>query len=134
MKQTAPGEPDPDAVTSVDALADAYLAAISSGDLQAILALYAADPTVEDPVGSDPRVGAAAVRAFYERAMRTPMKAARTGPVAVAAGALAFPFRLELRGGAMVIDVIDVFDLDDQGRISRMRAYWGPRNMRRGDA
>lgn len=29
----------------------------------------------------------------------------------------------------MVIDIIDVFEFNEQGRISSMKAYWGPENI-----
>ena len=34
-----------------------YVAALNEGDLEGIVALYAADATVEDPVGSEPQRG-----------------------------------------------------------------------------
>jgi steroid delta-isomerase len=30
----------------------------------------------------------------------------------------------------MVMDVIDVFEFDDQGKVCSMKAYWGPENMK----
>lgn len=107
-----------------------YLAAITSGDVDAVMALYSDDPTVEDPFGSEPVVGAAAVREFYERACAVPMQAKLTGQVGVTDAAAAFPFQLEVAGGQMTIDVIDVFHFDADGRIAQMRAYWGPTNTR----
>ena len=41
-----------------------YVAALNAGDLEGIVALYADDATVEDPVGSEPQRGIAAIRAF----------------------------------------------------------------------
>jgi len=31
-----------------------------------------------------------------------------------------------------VIEVIDTFRLNDEGKIVEMRAYWGPENMKAG--
>ena len=41
-------------------------------------------------------------------------------------------FRLTTEGNGyrMVIDPIDVMTFDDQARITGMRAYWGPDDMR----
>ncbi len=43
-----------------------YLTALADKDLEGILALYADDAVVEDPVGSEPHVGMAAIREFYK--------------------------------------------------------------------
>ena len=32
----------------------------------------------------------------------------------------------------MTINIIDVFDFNDDGKVVRMRAYWGPDNMSQG--
>ncbi len=108
------------------ALVDTYLTAVTRGDIETIVALYADDATLEDPVGSDPAHGRDAIRAFYERALRRmSLRCERTGPVCSTGAALAFPFRLTVGDGAMVLDVIDVFELDPSGAIRSMRAYWG---------
>ena len=111
-------------------LVDAYLSAVSRGDVDAVMALYGDTPSVEDPVGSQPVVGREAIRAFYERAFAVPMTATPSGPAGIAAAAVAFPFPLDVAGGQMTIDIIDVFHVDDGGRIQSMRAYWGPTNTR----
>lgn len=38
---------------SPEAVVHAYVAALNAGDLEAIVALYADDASVEDPVGSE---------------------------------------------------------------------------------
>ncbi len=45
-----------------------YVDAISAGDLEAVVALYAEDAVVEDPVGSEPARGHKALREFYQMA------------------------------------------------------------------
>ena len=44
-----------------------------------------------------------------------------------AANTAAFPFQVKM--GDMSIDIIDVFEFDDQGKVVSMKAYWGPENM-----
>ncbi|BDB62199.1 hypothetical protein RDE2_39930 [Rhodococcus sp. RDE2] len=44
----------------------AYLDAVAAGVAADIAALYAEDATLEDPVGSEPRVGRAAIAEFYK--------------------------------------------------------------------
>ena len=109
---------------------DAYLAAISAGDVDAVMALYAPEATVEDPVGSDVVVGAPDVRVFYERACAIPMKASASGAARISGPEVAFPFVLDVAEGAMTIEVIDAFRFDAAGRIVSMRAWWGPSTTR----
>lgn len=105
---------------------DAYLAAVCACDVDAAMALYSDNPTVEDPIGNDVVEGREAVRAFYERAFVMPMKAVATAPAGIATSAVAFPFRLTVGEPAiMEVDIVDVFHLDGEGKIESMRAYWG---------
>ena len=46
-----------------------YVERLNAGDLEGVLALYAADASVEDPVGTGERRGTAEIRAFYEIAI-----------------------------------------------------------------
>lgn len=110
-----------------------YIETVSAGDLDGILSLYAEDATLEDPVGSAPVVGHAAIRAFYERATKMGIRLEPTGPVRIAGDEAAFPFRVSTVGGPkMTIDVIDVFRFDEAGKVVSMRAYWGKENMKMG--
>lgn len=108
-----------------------YVDALNSSDLEAILALYAADATVEDPVGSPPHVGREAIRAFYAMAAAMDLTVALDGEIRVAPRSCAFAFsvRLLLDGQPATIHPIDVFDFDAAGRIHRMRAYFGAPNI-----
>ena len=40
---------------------------------------------------------------------------------------MAFPFQVTV--GAMKIEVIDVFEFDDSGKVVSMKAYWGAENL-----
>ena len=107
-----------------------YLAAINAGDPQAVLALFSPDATVEDPVGHGP-VSGDDLAPFYERAARMGLVAQQTGPVRVAAQEAAVPFTITIAGAHTRIDVIDVFRFGDDGKITSLRAYWGPTNVTR---
>jgi len=120
--------PDPEKMT---AAVHAYLAAFDAGDADAVVALYAEDCTVEDPIGSAIHQGRAAVRAFYADSMKTGAKLKLEGPVRIAADYAAFAFSANLHfdGAARRIDVIDTFKFNAEGLVSEMRAFWGPTNM-----
>ena len=108
-----------------------YVELLSQGDAQGIIELYAEDARVEDPVGGDPLVGRAAVLDFYTN-MSGKLTAEITGPIRVAGRECAFPMlaRAELGGNRMEMDVIDVMRFDDAGKVTSMRAFWSPGEMR----
>ncbi|QKS01409.1 SgcJ/EcaC family oxidoreductase [Sphingomonas sp. CL5.1] len=109
---------------------ETYIAAFAKGDPEAVVALFAEDATVEDPVGSPARHGRDAIRAFYVASMATGAKLTLEGPVRTAADYAAFAFSVTLNyGGEKRVDVIDTFRFDDAGKVIEMRAYFGPANM-----
>ena len=102
-----------------------YLETVSQGRPDDIVALYAEDATVEDPVGSDLHIGRGAIRGFYKA-----VEGANAETEVVTLRALgneaAFFWRLII--GGMTIEIISVMTFDDEGQIASMKAYWGPDN------
>ncbi|MFZ2527730.1 MAG: nuclear transport factor 2 family protein [Rhodococcus sp. (in: high G+C Gram-positive bacteria)] len=109
----------------------AYLAAVASGTADTIAALYTEDATVEDPVGSEPRAGRDAITEFY-RALESMKTSTELFTLRVAGNEAAFSFRVdsEAAGQTYRIEPIDVMTFDDEGRITSMRAFWSPEDMR----
>ena len=103
-----------------------YVELVTRGDFEAVAALYAEDATVEDPVGSEPHRGRAAIRDFYA-ASAGKVRLELEGRVRVAGrdGAAAMVARPTGVPG-VVIETLDVMSFDDAGRITSMRAYWSP--------
>ena len=120
--------PDP---AKMEAAVHAYVAAFEAGSADQVAALYAADATVEDPIGSPIHKGREAVRAFYAESMKTGAKLKLEGPVRIAGDYAVFPFSVNLNfdGGPKRIDVIDTFRFNEANEVVEMRAYWGPTNM-----
>ncbi|WEK42015.1 MAG: nuclear transport factor 2 family protein [Candidatus Sphingomonas colombiensis] len=110
----------------------AYVAAFDRGDPAAVTALFAADATVEDPVGTEPKRGRQAILDFYTQSMATGAKLALQGPVRAVVPYAAFAFQVALHheGSDLTVDVIDIFRFDADGKIAAMTAYFGPSNMR----
>lgn len=108
-----------------------YIRLMGAGDWQGVAKLYAADATVEDPVGSEPVRGIEAVTAFYKKNTVNPMQIELEGPVRVAGIETAFPFKVtvDFQGQKMNIHVIDVFKFNAEGKISSMKAYFGEENF-----
>lgn len=111
-----------------------YIAAFDAGSGAAAAALFAKDATVEDPVGTPIKHGHDEILAFYSGAMASGAKLTLLGEPRYAADYVAFTFTvsLEWQGQKTVIEVIDTFKLNDDGKITEMRAYWGPENMKVG--
>ena len=123
--------------TTIRATVEAYCAAFTAGDRDAYVGLFAEDAWLEDPVGS-PRVeGHDAIGGFFEQSssMAESIELRLTGPVRVAAGEAAFPMqaRPSISGTTYCVDIIDVMTFDDAGRITTMRAFWDPAEMRPAD-
>lgn len=121
----------PEAIT---AAVHAYVAAFDRSDPAAVRDLFAAGATVEDPVGSLPHKGYEAIHAFYAKSMQTGAKLHLEGPVRICGNTAAFAFsvKLAMPEAAMQIDVIDIFEFDDAGKVTAMRAYFGPTNFTHG--
>ena len=112
----------------------AYIDRMNAGDLAGVVALYAADATIEDPVGSGKIVsGKAAIEEFYKGSMQTQALLKLNAPIRTShsdSAAMAFEVTLNW-GGLMTISVIDVMTFNAQGEFTSMRAYWGPEDMRK---
>lgn len=103
-----------------------YIKFISNDDIESIRTLYAENGTVEDPVGSVPHEGIEAIMKFYGNMKGMGVKLALTGNIRVAGRSAAFPFQAKI--GPVTMEIIDVFEFNDAGKVVSMRAYWGPEN------
>lgn len=122
-----------DAAT-IRATVEAYCAAFTKGDRATYLSLFADDAWIEDPVGTPRYEGKEALSGFFDQSssLADSLELRQTGPVRVAAGECAFPMqaRPDMGGATYVVDIIDVMTFDDEGRITTMRAFWDPAEMR----
>ena len=106
---------------------DRYVQLVSDGDTDGILELYADDCWIEDPIGSEKKVGKDALREFYAGISQLEVNPVmrRIGPVCVCGGEAAFQFRIDIDLGETKIAMTstDVMTFDDEGRITSMRAF-----------
>lgn len=110
------------------AMVHKYVEAFDKADMAIIREIYTEDALLEDPVGTEVRVGIDAICEFYEAGFAGGAKLELTGEPRCAGNAVAFPFQVKIPG--MVIDVIDVFEFNDEGKVNSMKAYWSDGNMR----
>ncbi len=105
----------------------AYVDAFEKADIEIIKNLFAEDAIVEDPVGTDVRVGMDAICEFYTTGFAGGAKLELTGSPRCAGNAVAFPFMVHAAG--MKIEIIDVFEFNEEGKVCSMKAYWGGENV-----
>jgi steroid delta-isomerase len=107
------------------------------GGKEAFLDNFAPDAWIEDPVGTPRLEGREAIGAFYDQTMTLSdsISLRATGPARIVAGEAAFAFQARpvIGGSTFQIDIIDVMTFDDDGRITTMRAFWDPAEMRPAD-
>jgi steroid delta-isomerase len=108
-----------------------YLELLEKREPDAIADLYAADATVEDPVGGEVHIGRQAIHGFYSNVPGTNNE---TEVVTLRAlgNEVAFFWRLIVDlgdAGKMRIEIISTMTFDDEGKIASMKAYWSPDNI-----
>ena len=110
------------------AMVHKYVEAFDKQDIEIIKDIYSVDARVEDPVGTDIHDGIDAICAFYEGALDSGAKLVLSGDPRCSGNAVAFPFQVHSSG--ITIDIIDVFEFNQEGKVNSMKAYWGPGNMK----
>ncbi|MGA7050401.1 MAG: nuclear transport factor 2 family protein [Mycobacterium sp.] len=118
---------------SLDAIAQTvnhYLELVASGTADDIVGLYAADATVEDPVGSELRRGHDAIREFYTAFQDVP-KETELAELRAAGSEATFLWHLTLDTGdsRTRISPISLMTFDEDARITSMRAFWSPSDV-----
>ena len=103
---------------------DRYVAAVSAHDPDLIMEVFADDPHQEEPVGSEPNVGRAAIRHFFETHSGG-FTISRLGPVTVVGHHAVMQIRVDLErdGRRTSLTSSDVMTFADDGRITSIRAY-----------
>ena len=114
---------------ALENLVKRYLDTVAAGTAADIAALYADDATVEDPVGGgEVHIGRQAIAGFYKNVEAATVK---TELLSFRGGGheAAFVFAIEV-AGAMRIEPIEVMSFDGEGKITSMKAYWSPADVK----
>ncbi|WP_067699813.1 nuclear transport factor 2 family protein [Nocardia jejuensis] len=108
-----------------------YVKLVATGPTEDVVALYAADAVVEDPIGSEPRVGHEKIREMYT-ALESMRRETELHTVKVSGTHAAVSFSLYGTFGdqKMTLSPIDIMEFDDEGKIVSMKAYWGPEDLK----
>lgn len=113
-------------------VAQRYVDGMNDGDLDGVLSLFVPDPRLEDPVGSPPQLGFAAVREHLERAIRGEVREEADVPTGSLDGRYATMGAKvtvgspdDPAGTRMQVRVAGVLRLNEAGRIENLRVMWG---------
>ncbi len=115
-----------------------YFECFNSANPEGIAALFAENATVHDPYGSPGKIGKGAIRTYYKGAAKKGTQLVQKSPTVVSGNCVAFAMTVVIEGmnkeknvtgvdlpsGNMEIDVIDMFEFNDEGKIVTMTAYW----------
>lgn len=111
----------------VRAAVDAYVDSYRQNSRDAMLATFAPDAVWHDPVGQPPHEGHEGIGAFWDtvhtmadRIELVPTDVIVCGPEA----AMVFTIQAHAGDGGMVFDAVETFLVDDDGKISLLKAYW----------
>lgn len=114
-------------MSAPDVVLDRYLECHARNDLDGVLAQFAENAVLEDPVGDAARTGTDEIRAFYRETHRRngPLSIERVGPVLVRGREVAVHVRAGFLEppGSPTMDVIYTGEVDD-GRFVRLRAFY----------
>ncbi len=107
-----------------------YLTLLATGTADNIVALYASDATVEDPIGSDIRRGHDAIRGFYA-GFQDAKKDTELAELRISGSEAAFLWHLTLDAGdsRTRISPISTMSFNGDAKITSMRAFWSPADV-----
>jgi steroid delta-isomerase len=111
----------------VQAAVDAYVAAYQTNDRDAFLDAFAPDGVIVDPVGTPPHAGREARGAFWDTVHQLTERMTFDVKDVVVCGseaAMVFGIHASTGDAGIVLEAVDIFEVDDDGKIASMRAYW----------
>lgn len=117
-----------------------YFECFNSENPKGIANLFADNATLQDPYQAAAKSGKEAILAYYQGAAVKGTQLAQKSPTMLAGNRVTFAMTVEVEGmtaennvtdaalptGRMEIDVIDVFEFNEDGKIIEMIAYWDP--------
>lgn len=116
--------PSPD---EIRAAVDTYVAGYRTNDKDSVVALFADDCEWTDPVGTPTHHGKSGFAEFWDGAraladsiVLEPKQLHICGNEA----AMVFEIHATIGGNTMIMDAVDVFVFDDDGKIKVGKAYW----------
>ncbi|MGD0031130.1 steroid delta-isomerase [Paenibacillus illinoisensis] len=112
-----------------------YIEAINNKNPEAMHNLFADNVRGEDPIGTKPRLttkGSKTETPKEDDLQYIPIKAELISPISTSYGnsaAMAFKLYMDVGGQVVTIDIIDVMQFDESGKIIEIMAHWGRENV-----
>jgi steroid delta-isomerase len=108
-----------------------YLQLVGKGSADDILELFAEGATVEDPVGSAPRVGRQAIHEFFST-LHSLERETELLSLRVCGREAAFHFAITFDAGEgrTRLEPIDTMAFDEDGKITSVRSYFSPSDIK----
>ena len=108
----------------------AYFGATRAMDAKAVAEAFAPDGVSNDPVGTPPHEGRDAIRQFMQGVIAESERVESTADdVFIAGDSAAVKWTVQLtakHGQSVTFQGIDVIQVNDQGKIQTLSAYWDP--------
>jgi steroid delta-isomerase len=113
---------------AIQTAVDGYFATVGAEDTDAFVELFAEDVVFQDPVGTPTLTGPEGVRKFHIRLQKSWQSLEMTPRATFPRGGRAAVYwtaeGLSGTGKAIRFAGVDVFEVDDAGRIRRVEGYW----------
>jgi steroid delta-isomerase len=108
-----------------------YLELVANGTADDVVGLYATDAIIEDPIGTALRRGHDAIREFYA-GFQDAKKETELAELRIGGSEAAFLWHLTLDAGdtRTRISPISTMAFDEDAKITSMRAFWSPSDVR----
>lgn len=116
------------------ALLQAYVDGFNNADAEALIALFADDAVIEDPVGTAPKRGAE-IAAWFRQGVAMEARLQLDTPIRGSHGnaaAMAFTLHMVQDGQPVSVRSLDVIEVDAAGLIARLEGYWGEGDVQAG--
>jgi len=108
-----------------------YADATNRGDAAALVALFAPEATIEDPVGA-PLKRPDAFQAWFDATVAYRARITPIGPIRGSwsnEAALVFDVEYDANGRRLRTRTLDVCTFNPEGKITSLRAFWGPEDV-----
>jgi steroid delta-isomerase len=113
---------------------ESYVRAFNTRDTALYVSLFAPDGVVQDPVGKLTVTGSGNLAAFFDGVVEASNLRLEVDPASlrISGNHVAFPLLVHIvsNGAPFVLDVIDTMDLDADGKILALKAYYSPSDVR----
>jgi steroid delta-isomerase len=123
--------PDP---ATIRATIERYWASFTANDRASLLDCFADGAWIEDPIGTPRREGKESIGEFFDQSqsMADSLALVPGAVVNICGAEAAFVMQAQptIGGTTYVIDIIDVMTFDDDAKVTTMKAYWNPAEMR----